>query len=61
VLRHREQKHKEKFMDFYEFSNIKKPANNNGTGTLFMHIYCDKVSYYKSEKGGLVVNLKKRF
>ena len=61
IIRHREQKHKEKFMDFYEFSNMKKPVENNGTGTLFMHLYSDKISYYKSDKGGLVVNLTKYF
>lgn len=60
VLRHREGKHKTKFLDFYEFTKTKKPVTNNGTGTSFIHTYVDEVSYFKSKEGGLVVYLLKK-
>jgi len=61
VLRHRESRHKGKgeAINFYEFTRRQHPPGHNGTGTLFMHLYTDKVTYYKSEKGGLVVHLTK--
>ena len=45
------------FIDFYQFTNRKKPNTNNGTGTSFMHTYVDNVQYFKSAQGGLVVHL----
>ncbi len=57
VLRHKEGRHRERMLDFYEFIGMPKPATNNGTGTSFMHTYVDKVQYFKSEQGGLVVHL----
>ncbi len=61
VLRHREGRHKERFMDFYEFTDMEKPSTNNGTGTSFIHTYVDHVNYFKSDKGGLVLHLTKKF
>ncbi|RME77674.1 hypothetical protein D6774_03670 [Candidatus Woesearchaeota archaeon] len=59
VLRHKLGEHKKKFIDFYQFSNKEKPKSNRGTGTSFMHTYVNQVNYYKSEEGGLVVELIK--
>src|SRR3989344_8299460 len=57
VLRHKEGRHRERMLDFYEFTNTPTPGTNNGTGTSFMHTYVDKVQYFKSAEGGLVVHL----
>jgi len=57
VLRHKEGRHRERMLDFYEFTNTPKPGTNCGTGTSFMHTYVDKVQYFKSAEGGLVVHL----
>ena len=59
VLRHREGRHKEGIVDFYRFTGRERPSDHNGTGTTFMHLYVDKVAYFKSETGGLVVHLTK--
>ena len=61
VIRHREGKHKERFLDFYEFTGMEKPSTNNGTGTSFIHTYVDDVIYFKSDKGGLALHLAKKF
>ena len=62
VLRHREGRHEKgrKIVDFYKFTNTKKPACNNGTGTSFIHMYMDDVAYYKHVEGGLAVHLIKK-
>ena len=58
VFKHRNGEHKERFVNFYEFSGSPKSTERNlGTGTSFMHTYGDKVGYFKSEKSGLVVHL----
>ena len=60
ILRHREGRHLVAMLDFYQFS--KKPKANEGNlgkGTSFIHTYADKVGYFKSEEGGLVVSLTK--
>jgi anti-sigma regulatory factor (Ser/Thr protein kinase) len=44
--------------DFYTFSGKKRNPENNGTGTRFMHIYFDRVEYFKSLDGGLLVRLQ---
>ena len=61
VNRHRIGKHKERFLDWYTLSGQEKPKTNNGTGTSFMHTYVDNVQYFKSDKGGLVCHLTKRW
>lgn len=49
-----------KFVDWYKFSNAKKPSTNNGTGTSFMHTYLDSVMYMRSEElSGLAVYMTK--
>jgi anti-sigma regulatory factor (Ser/Thr protein kinase) len=45
--------------DFYTFSGKKRPGQNNGTGTKFLHIYFDKVHYFKAPKAGLGVLLER--
>lgn len=58
VLLHR-QVGNNKIPDFYAFSGRSRAEANLGTGTKFMHIYMD-VGYFKSDKGGLVVKLRKQ-
>lgn len=66
VLRHRERGNKEdrerkrSILDFYEFIGKDKPEYNNGTGTSFIHMYMDKVSYFKHINGGLALHLTKK-
>ena len=66
VLRHREKRHKEdgerkgKILDFYRFIGKDKPEYNNGTGTSFIHMYMDGVSYFKYIGGGLALHLTKK-
>ncbi|MFC1768129.1 ATP-binding protein [Nanoarchaeota archaeon] len=57
VLWHREGRHKEKVVSFYDFANKKRNDENLGTGTTFMHQYAN-VSYFKGENGGLVVHMR---
>lgn len=57
VLRHREGKHFDQFLDWYSFTGQDKPESNNGTGTSFIHTYAHNVQYFKSDEGGLVVHL----
>mgnify|MGYP000675184366 CR=1 FL=1 len=58
VLRHREGRHRNQVMDFYEFAGRERPDTGNlGKGTFLMHSYANNISYYKSENGGLVVQL----
>ena len=60
VLRHREGRHKERMIDFYEFTHRERPNQENlGKGTFFTHLYVDNVSYFRSKEGGLVVHLTK--
>jgi len=50
------------FINWYEFSAEKpKPGrDNNGTGTSFMHVYVDRIRYFKSDDlGGLAVYMRK--
>ena len=61
IIAHREIDIKEKFLNYYQFSGKQKPRSSNlGTGTSFMHAYADKVQYFKSSSGGLVVLLTKK-
>ena len=57
VLRHREGKHIDKFIDWYEFTGQEKPSTNLGTGTSYIHTYAHNVQYFKSEDNGLVIHL----
>jgi anti-sigma regulatory factor (Ser/Thr protein kinase) len=61
VLKQREIKgqKQDRLLDFYKFAGKQKPETNNGTGTSFMHQYADRVTYFKSPTGGLVVILEK--
>jgi len=61
IKRHRLGMHKERFLDWYSFTNQDKPKTNNGTGTSFMHTYVDNVQYFKSADGGLVCHLTKHW
>lgn len=62
ILKHRERREEDKFLNFYEFSGLPKPSTENlGNGTSFMHTYADSVNYYRSaETGGLAVKLTKK-
>ncbi|MBR9691393.1 hypothetical protein GOV06_01280 [Candidatus Woesearchaeota archaeon] len=57
ILEHREERYKNHFKNFYEFSGKEKPSKNHGTGTMFMHQYTDRVNYYHSENDGLIVHM----
>lgn len=59
VLRHKQGKHNDGFLDYYNFSGKSKPEENFGTGTSFIHTYVDSVRYFKSSEGGLLVRLRK--
>ena len=50
------------FIDWYKFTNQKKPSysDNNGTGTSFMHVYMDRIRYFRcNDLGGLAVYMRK--
>ena len=48
------------FVNWYNFSENKKPDSNNGTGTSFMHTYMDDITYQISKNlGGLALYLVK--
>jgi anti-sigma regulatory factor (Ser/Thr protein kinase) len=49
------------FINWYDYSKQKKPSKNHGTGTFYMHTYVDRIQYFKSSEGGLVVHLTKRW
>ncbi|MAG52873.1 MAG: hypothetical protein CMH62_02825 [Nanoarchaeota archaeon] len=58
ILIHREGRHEEQVMGFYEFAGRDRPNNENlGRGIFFTHTYSDNVQYFKSPEGGLVVHL----
>lgn len=59
ILRHKQGKYKDGFLDYYNFSGKPKPKENFGTGTSFIHTYVDSVRYFKSSEGGLLVRLRK--
>ena len=44
-------------LSFYDFAKKEKPAGRGGVGTVVIHRYSDKVGYYMSDKGGLIVSL----
>jgi len=48
-----------KSLNFYEVCGLEANGPNLGTGTNFLHVYMDRVSYYRSKEGGLVVHLVK--
>jgi anti-sigma regulatory factor (Ser/Thr protein kinase) len=48
-----------KIPDFYTFSGREQKGTHHGVGTRLMHVYFDKVSYYRSSLGGLAVHLLK--
>ena len=60
VLKHRQEKDlANNFTSFYDFSGNKQNNVNLGMGTYFMHVYADKINYYKGNDGGLVVSIEK--
>jgi len=46
-------------LNFYDVCGISPIGPNLGTGTSFLHTYLDRISYYRSKEGGLVVHLVK--
>jgi len=60
TLREKKYKKKQECINWYDFSKSKKEEQNLGVGIYFMHVYMDKVLFYRSkELGGTSIYLRK--
>lgn len=65
ILKFRQGIHDKVFTDIPDFYSFKReiypPSGHSGIGTKIMNICFDKVNYFKSPRGGLLVHLTKPF